>query len=315
MSQSEPFIPNRLHTWLYGPFLLWLTLWPTVLVQAQELDARVTVNHQQVQGTSTSVFETLQTTLEQFLNERQWTSMQFKPNERIACNFSITVKKYSTNDNTFEATLNVQATRPVYGASYTTTSFAFSDPNFNFTYQEYDQIDFRPDIIDSNLTASLAFYVYLILGIDLDTMSPLGGTECLTTAQTIATGAQSLTEKGWKPFDDRKNRYAIITDLLDGGMEPFRKMQYTYYRLGLDTMSENTERGRSAITDAVALLKQARDNKTMSMLPQIFTEYKRDELVAIYKGHGTAKEKTEVAEILSAINASQNAYWRQITQN
>lgn len=301
---------------LLKKYLVWIALIGVSLQQlhAQELDARITINHQQVQGTSTSVFETLKTTLEQFLNDRQWTNLQFKKSERISCSFSITVKKYSTAENTFECTLNVQANRPVYGSNYTTTTFAFNDPNFNFTYQEYDQLDFRSDVIDNNLTAMLAYYVYLIIGIDMDAMSPLGGSEYLQTALTIVNNAQSLNDKGWKAFDDSKNRHAIISDMTDGGMEPFRKMQYTYYREGLDIMSENVERGRAAITQAMALLKQAKENKSMSMLPQIFTEYKRDELLYIYKGHGTAKEKEEVMETLSRINPSQNTYWRQIPQ-
>ena len=124
----------------------------------------------------------------------------------------------------------------------------------------------------------------------------------------------SLTEKGWKAFDDSKNRHAIITDLLDGGMTDFRNMLYTYHRTGLDTMSENAERGRTAVTEAVKLLKKAKENKPMTMLPQIFTEYKRDELLSIYKGHGNSKEKEEIADILSSINASQSSYWRQMKQ-
>lgn len=291
---------------------LLLTLSLPVMTHAQELDARVTINHQQVQGTSTSVFETLKTALEQFLNERQWTNMQFKKNERIACNFAITIKKYSPSDNTFQGSLNVQSTRPVYGATYTTTCYAFNDPNFNFTYQEYDQIDFRQDVIDNNLTAMLAYYVYMIIGYDLDAMAPMGGTESFKTCQTIVTGAQSLNEKGWKAFDDNKNRYALITDLLDGGMEPFRQMQYKYYREGLDVMSENVERGRAAITQALELLNKAHDNKSMSALPQIFTEFKRDELLNIYKGHASSQEKDKVVNILTRINASQSSYWRDI---
>lgn len=281
-------------------------------MQAQELDARVSINHQQVQGTSTSVFETLKTTLEQFLNDRQWTNMQFKKNERISCTFAITVKKYSPSDNTFQGTLNVQSTRPVYGANYTTTCFAFNDPNFNFTYQEYDQLDFRADVIDNNLTAMLAYYVYMIIGYDMDSMSPSGGTEYFKMCQDIVNSAQSLNEKGWKAFEDNKNRHAIITDLLDGGMEPYHKMLYTYYRQGLDVMSENTERGRAGITQAIELLKQAHENKTMSALPQIFTEFKRDEIMNIYKGHTTSSEKENIVNILTKINASQSSYWRDI---
>lgn len=284
----------------------------TATLSAQELDARVTINHQQVQGTSTSVFETLKTTLEQFLNERQWTNMQFKKNERIGCNFAITVKKYSPSENNFQCTLNVQSNRPVYGATYTTTTFAFNDVNFNFNYQEYDQIDFRPDVIDNNLTATIAYYVYLIIGTDMDAMSPLGGTEYLQTAQNIVTNAQGLSEKGWKAFENNKNRHAIITDLLDGSMQPLREMQYTYYRQGLDVMSENAERGRAGITKALGLLKKAHENKSLCPLPQIFTEFKRDELINIYKGHGTANEKDEIIGTLGRINPSQNSYWREM---
>ena len=300
---------------MFNKFLTFIIVClPFLNIKAQELDARVTINHQQVQGTSTSVFETLNTTLEEFLNDRHWTDLQFKKNERIQCNFSITIKKYSPAENYFEGTLNLQANRPVYGSNYTTTTFAFNEPNFNFHYQEYDQIEFRSDVIDNNLTALLAYYVYLIIGIDMDAMSPLGGTSYLQTAQTIVNNAQSLNYKGWKAFEDSKNRHAIITDMLDGSMEPFRNMQYAYYREGLDVMSENVERGRAGITKAMGLLKQANSNKSMSLLPQIFTEYKRDELLSIYKGHGNAKEKEEIVETLSRINASQNSYWRQMVQ-
>ncbi len=307
-------LSHALHTSRHLLAAATLLLLTPLTLRAQELNARVSINHQQIQGTSTSIFETLETSLTQLINERQWTNMQFKPNERISCTFNITVKKYTADTNAFECALMVQATRPVYGSNYTTTTFAFNDTEFNFNYQEYDQLDFRPDVIDNNLTAVIGYYVYLILGFDMDSMAQLGGTEMLTTAQTIVTNAQGLQAKGWKAFDSSKNRYAIITDLLDNSMEPFRKMQYAYYRQGLDVMSENVERGRAGITEAMGMLKQARENKSLSMLPQIFTEYKRDELVSIYKGHGAAKEKQQITETLSRINASQNAYWRQISQ-
>lgn len=294
--------------------LLLLTFLPAGVLQAQELDARVTINHQQVQGTSTSVFETLKTTLEQFLNERTWTQMQFRKSERISCSFNLTIKKYSPSENYFEGTLFVQATRPVYGSSYTSTLFAFNDPNLSFNYQEYDQLEFRTDVIDNNLTATLGYYVYLIIGMDMDAMAKLGGTDYFREAQTIVSNAQSLQAKGWKAFEDEKNRHAIITDMLDGGMQPFRELQYSYYREGLDVMSENAERGRVGVTTAMDLLRQAKDNKSMSMLPEIFTEYKRDELVSIYQGHATAKEKEAIVETLSRINPSQNSYWRKLKE-
>ncbi len=284
--------------------------------KAQELEARVLVNHQQVQGTNTTVFENLQTALTAFLNERQWTNHQYQRNERIACNFNITVSKYEEGEGKFEAKLTVQSSRPVYNSSYTSTVFSTQDNTFNFVFQEFDKLEFRPDVIDNDLTALVAFYAYLIIGMDMDAMAPLGGTEILTLAQTVANNAQSLVHsaKGWKPFEDGKNRYAIINDYLDSGMEVFRQMQYKYHREGMDVMAENADRGRAAISDAIGLLKEARSNKPLSMLPQLFTEYKRDELVNIYKGKGTAKDKETIYETLSGIDASQNTHWTKIKQ-
>ena len=284
--------------------------------RAQELEARVNINHQQVQGTSTSVFESLEKALTDLLNERQWTNLQFQRSERIQCSFAITIKKYDESSNKMEATLTVQSTRPVYNSNYTTVVFSTKDDNFTFSFQEFDNLEFRPDVIDNDLTALIAYYAYLIIGMDLDSMSPLGGTDILQMAKTVCNNAQSLTlsAKGWKPFESDKNRYALINDYLDSGMQPFRDMQYKFYRDGLDVMAENPDRGRAGITEALGLLKQAKDNKPMSMLPQLFTEYKRDELVNIYKGKGTAKEKEEIYENLMAINASQSTYWQKLKQ-
>lgn len=281
---------------------------------AQELAARVTINHQQVQGTNTSVFEALEKSLTDLLNDRQWTQYQFNRNERIQCTFAINVKKYDESTGQMNASLTVQSTRPVYNSNYTSTVFSIVDNEFTFEFQPFDQLEFRPDVIDKDLTALIAYYAYIIIGMDLDTMSPEGGTEILQLAKTVCNNAQGLTlsAKGWKPFESEKNRYAIINDYLDSGMAPFRALQYKYYREGLDTMVENVDRGRTAVTEAIEMLKTAKDNKPMSMLPQIWTEYKRDELVGIYQGKGTTKEKESVSTILSSINASQNVHWNKI---
>ena len=281
-------------------------------VRAQELEAKVNVNHQKINQSSTAVFDDLQQQLTEFINTRQWTNMQFRKNERIRCTFNIIVNKYNESDNSFECTLSVQSVRPVYNSAYTTTAFSIQDPSFNFRFQQYDKLEFRPDLIDNELTALIAYYAYLIIGIDNDTMSPLGGTDALTVAQSIVNNAQSFPSKGWKAFDDSKNRYAIINDMLDSGMEPFRRMQYKYYRDGLDIMAENADRGRAAITEAIGLLQKSHENKSLSSLPQVFTDIKADELVNIYKGKGTTAEKEKIIEILSNINASKNSSWRQM---
>ena len=284
------------------------------LARAQELDARVTVNHQKVEGTNTSVFESLETTLTEFINTRQWTNLQFQPNERISCDFNITISSYNDATGETKAELLVQSSRPVFNSAYTTTVFSTSDNSFNFTYREFDQLEFRLESVDNELTALIAYYVYLIIGMDLDSMSPLGGTEQLETVRTIVNNAQSflLSAKGWKPFEDDKNRYAIINGYLDNAMEPYRQFQYEYYRNGLDVMVENPERGRAGITESMALLKKAFENKTLVLLPQLFTEYKREELVNIYNGKASAQEREEVVELLKRINPSQITYWRKI---
>ncbi len=295
---------------------LFSALLSTQILRGQELDARVIVNRGQVQGTSNSLYENLEKSITELLNDRQWTTMQFKRSERISCTFNITVTKYVESENRFECKLMVQSIRPVYNSSYTTTLFATQDANFNFIYQEYDKLDFRADVIDNDLTAMLGYYAYLIIGMDLDAMAPLGGTEVLRMAQTVTNNAQSLTAsaKGWKAFEDGKNRYAIINDYLDSGMTPLRQLQYKYHREGLDVMAENVERGRAAITEAIDLLAEARSNKPMSMWPQLLTEYKRDELVGIFAGKGTAKDKEKIYNTLSSINASQNSAWNQLKQ-
>ena len=280
---------------------------------AQELQMKVTVNHSQIQGTENSVFDNLQQTLEQFINERQWTDLQFQENERIQCNLNITVSKYNRDENKFECTALIQANRPVYNASYTTTLYNNRDANFHFEYAQFDQLNYNDETVDNQLTALAAYYAYLIIGLDLDSFSPLGGTDVLQRCMQLVNNAQDLGYPGWKSFEDSRNRFAIINDYLDEQMKPFRQLQYDYYRKGLDEMANNVERGRTEISTALEeQLKKAHDNKPLSLLPQIWTDYKKDELVNIYKGKGTQKEKQAVYDLLSGINASQNPSWEKI---
>ena len=273
----------------------------------------MTVNHSQIQGTENSVFDNLQQTLEQFINERQWTDLQFQENERIQCNLNITVSKYNRDENKFECTALIQANRPVFNASYTTTLYNNRDANFHFEYAQFDQLNYNDETVDNQLTALAAYYAYLIIGLDLDSFSPLGGTDVLQRCMQLVNNAQDLGYPGWKSFEDSRNRFAIINDYLDEQMKPFRQLQYDYYRKGLDEMVNNAERGRTEISTALEeQLKKAHDNKPLSLLPQIWTDYKKDELVNIYKGKGTQKEKQAVYDLLSSINASQNTSWEKI---
>ena len=281
----------------------------------QELQAKININHSKVGVTDVSVFDNLQQTLEQFVNDRQWTDLQFQKNERIVCNFNITVNKYDKTNNTFECTATIQANRPVYNSQYNSTLYNNQDANFNFQFAQFDQLNFNEDVIDNQLTALFAYYAYLIIGINLDSFAPMGGTDVLQRCLNLVNNAQNLEFTGWKSFEDSKNRFAIINDYLDEAMKPFRQLQYDYYSTGLDEMASNVERGRTNITAALENdLKKAHEDKPLSMLPQIWTDYKRDELANIYKGKGTQKEKESVYNILFGINASQSNSWNKIKE-
>lgn len=290
-------------------------LLPCNKVVAQELNARITINHSQIQGTDNAVFDELQQTLTQFVNDRQWTALQFQKNERIPCSFNITVTKYDKSTNMFTCKAVIQATRTAYNSSYNTTIYSNQDNDFNFEYAQFDQLNFNEEAVDNQLTALMAYYAFLMIGINLDTFAPMGGEDVLQRCMNLANNCQNLNFPGWKAFDNDRNRFAIINDYLDGAMRPFRQLQYDYYRNGLDEMATNADRGRTNISTAIEEnLKKCHEDRPMSMLPQIWTDYKRDELANIYKGKGTQKEKEQVYEILFGINASQNNAWQKIKE-
>ena len=177
----------------------------------------------------------------------------------------------------------IQANRPVYNSQYTTTIYNNKDANFNFVFAQFDQLIFNDENIDNQLTALFAYYAYLIIGLDLDTFSPYGGTEILQRCLYLVNNTQNLNFSGWKAFEDSRNRFAIINDYLEEGMKPFRQLQYDYYRKGLDEMANNVERGRANITTALQDdLNKAHQDKPLSLLPQIWTDYKKDEITNIY---------------------------------
>lgn len=282
-------------------------------IQAQELDAKVVVNHSKIQGTNTSVFTTLQEAMTEFINSRKWSNAQYTTRERIACSFNLVINEYN-DDGRFGCSLMVQANRPVYNSAYNTTVFNFNDNAVDFNYIEHDKLEFSDDIIDNNLTAVLAYYVYLIIGLDMDTFAPKGGTGLLQKAENVVNNAQMLGEDGWKAFGDSKNRHALVNDYMNGAMEPYRQLIYDYHRKGLDEMAQNAERGRSNITTSLTLLEKTKQDKPMSVLPQLFTEIKKDELLNIYS-KGTTKEKEEVIRILSLVNPSLTSDWEKIKEN
>lgn len=296
-------------TLLAAAWMLGASLCPA---QGQELNARVNINRSQVSNTKGEVFDALQKTMADFLNNHKWTELTFRDNEKIQCTFNLTVSTYSDTDNSFVCSLLLSSTRPVYGSSYTTTGYSVKDPQFTFTLKEHDQLEFNINNIDNNLVALLAYYAYVIIGMDMDTMAPKGGTPYLQTAEQIVQAGQALDFPGWKAFDDSKNRFGLLNDYMDGAMESMRQFEYVYHRKGLDRMATAPDSARAAIAEGLELLREAHQAKTMSQVPQLFTEYKREELLNIFADKGTKEEREKAYEILFAIDASQNESWKKL---
>jgi len=280
-------------------------------MQAQELNCNVLVNSDQVQGTNKNVFNALQRAVTNFMNNNRWTDMAFATAERIDCNLSIVVK--SADGDNMTAELIVQSRRPVFGSSYTTPVINTRDVNFSFSFGEFDNLEMVSGTLSSNLTAVLAYYAYLIIGYDMDTYSRLGGTACFQQAENIVSMAQSSDWSGWRAFEDSKNRYAVISNLLDEAFSRFRSFLYEYHRLGLDLMAENPATGRAKIAEGLPVLRETNRARPSAIILTLFMDTKTDELINIFKG-ATDKEKINAVEVLSDVNPASTQRFETILQ-
>jgi len=277
---------------------------------AQELNCRIQINSDKIQGTNKQIFKTLQNSLTEFMNSRKWTSAKFSPVEKIECSFVITINEES-GSNRFKGELQVQARRPVYNSIYSTTLINFRDVSFDFNYVEFEQLQLAENRFEGNLTATMAFYAYLILGLDSDSFAPLGGTPFFAQAEQIMNLAQSNMESGWKAFESPKNRHGIISSFRDETLKDFRLMYYTYHRLGLDEMSVNPDKSRAKIAETLALLKTVYDVKPNTVLLPIFSDAKIDEVNDIFS-KGSATEKESVYKIMSGVFPAQSSRYESL---
>lgn len=282
-----------------------------VAVFSQELNCNITINSSKIQGSNKNVFSTLQKSANEFMNNRRWTDLSFTKTERIDCSINIIVN--TVDGDNFTSEMIIQARRPVFNSSYFSTLFNFKDNSFNFTYKEFDPLEFNDNDANSNLTATLAYYAYLIIGLDMDSFSRLGGTPYFRKAENIVNQAQSRDWSGWKAFESDKNRYALTNNLTDEVFKKYREYFYEYHRYGLDMMSDNASNARAKIAEGIGLVREANRARPSAVLISAFVDAKADEIVNIFK-QGTPDEKTKVIEILTDVNPAGASRFEEINK-
>ncbi len=265
---------------------------------AQEFRATVEVNSQKIEGTNKSVFETLQQSLNSYMNETRFSDYTLAPNEKIECRLFFTISEY--DGQRMKGDLQVQLIRPVYNATYTTTLFNFKDNKIEFNYADGDPVIYNAQQPDNNLTAIMDYYANLLLGIDFDSFSPQGGQRFFDRAQSIVQYQQSSGEIGWRTFDDNRNRAAVLNSYTDTNTAGIRDLLYQYHRKGLDEMVTSPDKGRAAITESLQQLKKVFDVAPMSVALSIFRDSKLDELVNVYS-KAPETERTTVYDLLQPI--------------
>ena len=281
-----------------SPYILALALGVPSAMSAQELNCSVTLNSDQVEGTNKQVFETLQQAMNDYMNTTVFTNAQFATNEKIECRLFFTIKDYT--DDTFTGDLQVQSLRPVYNSSYTSTLINFKDSKVEFTYRENEPLVFSVNNMESQLTAILNFYAYLILAVDFDSFSPKGGEPYFERLATIVQMAQSSGESGWKAFEDTKNRSAVLSSFTDAQTSGIRDLMYKYHRQGLDNMAVSVDKGRAAVTESLSAIENIYKVAPMSVALSIFRDAKLDELVNVYS-KAPDTERTKAYDILQPL--------------
>lgn len=297
-------------------FLVAFSISISTIYAQGELNASVRVSTPQLQRNDRKVFDQLEVSLKEFLNNTKWTNDNFEQEERIKCNFILTISK-ELDGNVFEAELAVQATRPVFGSGYETPLISHLDKDVVFTYEQNQPIEFlRDNPENQNLPAMLAFYVYIILGMDYDSFSQYGGEQYLLTAEKIITNIQNSSSNsatGWRPSDGGKNRnrYWIMENLLNPRVRPFRNAIYTYHRKGLDMFTTNQDQGKAAILLALEDIDKVSAAYFNSMIIQMFSYAKKDELVEMWK-IAPKQQKDRVIQIMSKIDPANTQRYREI---
>lgn len=294
-----------------GIYIILLLL--TLSARAQDLNARVSVVAPKVQTTNKRIFQSLETAMKDFLNGHKWLAEPLQPQERIDCNFILNIIAWDGGSN-FSGELQVQSLRPVFNSNYNTTLLSVNDKDFEFSYTEGQTIDYSDQRFTSNLASVMAFYAYVIAGMDNDSFSRLGGTYYYSLAQTVITNAQTSPYKGWKAFDSNTNRYWLIENLNNKLYAPLRSFIYDYHRNGLDVMADNPARGRKTISELLPMLTHIDRQRIGSMLPLVFFTAKADELVSIY-AHTEPQPRLNALNIFTQADPANGIKYQELQKN
>lgn len=276
---------------------------------SQELNCNVVVNAQQTGNENLQIFKTLEKQLKEFVNNTKWTNKNFAPQERIDCSMVVTIISYS--GESFQASLQVQSSRPIFGSSFSSPIYNFNDKDFNFQYLEYQNLIFNPTQYQSNLVSALAFHVYMILGLDADSFSPNGGDAYFKQAQTIVNYSQQDNYKGWKLADGLQSKFALIDNVLSPTFKEYRDVIYNYHRKGLDVMSSNTKEGKEQIANSLKQFQGMNNRRPNSFLLRTFFDAKADEIDQIFSD-GPNVNVASVKETLQKVAPMHSSKWQNI---
>lgn len=278
-------------------------------VNSQELKCTITVNSDKIPGSNKQIFTTLENSLNEFVNQTRWTSFNYKPQERIDCNLTLTILEQNGND--FKGHIQIQSSRPVYNSSYLTPVFNFKDDDFSFQYAEFEPLQFNENTFESNLVSVISFYAYTILGFDADTFSLNGGTPNFTKAQNVLVQAQQSGYAGWNQNDGSGTRFTLIDNILSPTYSLFRNALYTYHLNGLDIMNGNMQKAKENIAASIENLKSIFNIRPNAFLLRVFMDSKAAEIVSVFSDgpiYDTRKLKDDLLKI-SPINAGK---WNEI---
>lgn len=278
-------------------------------LQAQQLNCQVTVNYDKIPNQNVSAFKTLQRSLNEFVNNTDWTGVAYAQNQRIQCSMFITLNSFDSDNYT--ATLQVQSSRPVFQSTYSSPVFNFNDKDFSFRYVEYENLIFNPNSFDSNLVSTIAFYCYMIIGMDADTFAAQGGTQWLETAREVANVAQQGGFKGWSQTDGNQNRFFLVNDMLSSTFLPFRQTMFDYHFGALDLMVKDTKKAKENIVEAVETLAKLHTVRPNAFLTRVFFDAKSDEIVSIFSG-GPSITVTGLVDNLGRLSPTNSSKWSGI---